>query len=267
MSILRSKKKWHKKSVNRAKRRQTILAKEEEWMKQLEQDDFHIDRYAKLRKLAENRLAGPFNMTLKRLDDFVHLHGCRKDIDIWGYKSLSLIYPGIYLSGLSVALDIDLLVKNGITSVLRIMAEPPEEKLVQEYKEAGIELLFLKQTMDTKDNISKNFDASYSFIIGKLRTKEDGTLPHVLVHCLAGVHRSVTIVIMFITRYLFYYDDQIKVLSQYASIYELVRHYISIVRRCIDPPDYFLNELKKETEFLNFMQSVYEKATAATKST
>ena len=91
----------------------------------------------------------------------------------------------IWLGNASVARNISLLKRNGITKVLSIMNNPPHT-----YKESdGINLKYINIYDKPGENIIRHFGDCIKFMEGNEK---------VLVHCIFGKSRSATIVIAYL---------------------------------------------------------------------
>ena len=189
-------------------------------------------------------------LNIENLDLFAH-----SDARGANYNGLSCIYPGLYLSGRDIATNVALLAKMGITAILRIMLKPPGPKLLERYKGAGIQhFLFLKQDVSLHDPISKHFDASYSFINEHMMLQRG----RVLVHCRLGKERSATIVLNFLTKYLYLHDKLVWAYCRLTSILDLVELCVVLRRRCIKPPSFFRKELRRYEELYRNMFDIYD---------
>jgi dual specificity protein phosphatase-like protein len=189
-------------------------------------------------------------LTVKSLDDFAH-----SDAPGDNYDGLSCIYPGLYLSGSIIAHDVDLLAETGITAVLRVMLEKPSKELLKRYEGAGIKhVLFLKQGVHSSDHISRNFDASYSFINRQMMISRG----KVLVHCHLGKERSVTIVLHFLLRYLLFHDSLAWAYCRVKPLYTIIELCVKLRRRCIKPPSFFRKELKLYEEVYGHVLDIYD---------
>lgn len=101
------------------------------------------------------------------------------------------VYPGLYLGNAAFASDVDLLSGLGITHIVNCAKEVPDY-----FKgDFNFEYLHLMLNDVPDENITRFFEVSRKFIKESLDNHKI-----VLVHCWAGVSRSVTIVIYYLVK-------------------------------------------------------------------
>ncbi|XP_050535607.1 dual specificity protein phosphatase 22 isoform X2 [Daktulosphaira vitifoliae] len=99
---------------------------------------------------------------------------------------MNMIIPGLYIGSLRDSKDINQLEKNKITHILSIIENPRKYYHNKNY-------MFVKAYDSPEQNLIQYFTICNNFI-HKARLKDQ----NVLIHCLAGMSRSVTIVASYI---------------------------------------------------------------------
>lgn len=93
---------------------------------------------------------------------------------------------------------LSLLASKNITFVLTIMSKDLSEDVLQQYREQGIEHMFVKRRDIEDENMLEMFGELCEVIEEKLRRGDaDGKKQGVLVHCAMGVSRSVSVVLAY----------------------------------------------------------------------
>ncbi|KAL3073079.1 hypothetical protein niasHT_035355 [Heterodera trifolii] len=98
------------------------------------------------------------------------------------------ILPGLFVGGLREAMNVPLLSENGISAVVSVRGLSPECHFGP-----GIALLRLTLSDSPGENIFQHFPAVNSFVHGHRLENEN-----VLIHCLAGVSRSVCLCLAYL---------------------------------------------------------------------
>jgi protein-tyrosine phosphatase len=101
------------------------------------------------------------------------------------------VYPGLYLGNAAFASDADLLTGLGITHIVNCAKEVPD------YFKGDFNFEYLHLMLDDipNENITRFFELSRKFIKESLDNRKI-----VLVHCWAGISRSVTVVIYYLVK-------------------------------------------------------------------
>lgn len=101
------------------------------------------------------------------------------------------VYPGLYLGNAAFASDVHLLTGLGITHIVNCAKEVPD------YFKGDFNFEYLHLMLDDvpNENITRFFELSRKFIKESLDNNKI-----VLVHCWAGVSRSVTVVIYYLVK-------------------------------------------------------------------
>jgi protein-tyrosine phosphatase len=146
------------------------------------------------------------------------------------------IIPHLYLSNWNYSNDISELQKKNIKAVITIETSPKPEYILKYYKDNNIDFLYLPLYDYPTENIYKYFDISYEFIKRHIDKGEN-----VLLHCMAGVSRSATLVLNYLVR---------KNLTENISLKKCVDctvasclKYIKLRRPIVNPNPGFYNQL------------------------
>ena len=89
----------------------------------------------------------------------------------------------------------EILQKKNIKAVITLEMTPKPEYILYYYKMRGIDNMQIQIPDFPNADISKYFDITYNFIDSHIKQKKN-----VLVHCMAGISRSVTIVLNYILK-------------------------------------------------------------------
>ena len=147
-------------------------------------------------------------------------------------KEANHIADHIFLGSEKCASDFNFLAKNNITRVLVI------GRHIEQFFETDPRFTYLQIPIndETTENIRQYFDQCFAFIEERL-AKDGETEGNLLVHCVAGMSRSPTVVIAYLME---------KYSLSAADALNFVKHKRSIV----NPNAGFLRQLKKYEEEL-----------------
>jgi hypothetical protein len=106
--------------------------------------------------------------------------------------SMSEITPHVYLSGLMASLNIDALREEKIRSVLYLCEDNKESKTLKLYAKKKIEHCHIPLADMATADLSAIFNSTYAYIRDRVEKNTK-----ILVHCAAGVSRSVIVVAHF----------------------------------------------------------------------
>jgi protein-tyrosine phosphatase/thiol-disulfide isomerase/thioredoxin len=149
---------------------------------------------------------------------------------------ISQILPNLYISNWDAGNDNDLIKQLNLKAVLTICSFFKSNTVLQFYKDNGIDFMFIKLDDTDQDDIASHFDSTFNFI--KYHISKGN---NILVHCYAGISRSVTLVANYILREI--YEDDI---SHPEHAVSNVLEYIRSKRPMIDPNPGFLKQLVME---------------------
>lgn len=110
------------------------------------------------------------------------------------YNGMSQVYPGIFITNWESSMDFGLLKRNKIKAIIGLTHSEKPDSIKKFYRDNGIEYVHIYIEDMPSEPISKYFDESVEFIG---RNLNDGK--NVLVHCMAGISRSATIVLAYLT--------------------------------------------------------------------
>jgi protein-tyrosine phosphatase len=103
------------------------------------------------------------------------------------------IIPHLYLSNWIYSNNIEELRRKNIRAVITIETSPKPEYILKYYKDNNIDFLYLPLYDFPTQNIQQYFNTSYNFIQKHVILGEN-----VLVHCMAGISRSATLVLNYL---------------------------------------------------------------------
>ncbi|XP_072615758.1 dual specificity protein phosphatase 12 isoform X3 [Vulpes vulpes] len=137
-------------------------------------------------------------------------HGCERPERGGGRASLAghllEVRPGLYLGGAAAVAEPGLLREAGITAVLAVDSEEPD--LTAGAGTEGLRRLFVRALDEPETDLLSHLDRCAAFI-GRARAEGRA----VLVHCHAGVSRSVAVVTAFMMK-----TDQLTFEKAYESL-------------------------------------------------
>jgi predicted protein tyrosine phosphatase len=160
-------------------------------------------------------------------------------------EPISRICPGLFVSGIDAAQDKALLFEHSIEAVLSVN----NFESTFDYATGKISHLYLK-TQDHSDfPIEKYFEVAHAFVMEAMMNGRN-----VLVHCAAGMSRSVTIAMYILLRYLYETDrkgvDAYLAENSEHSIFALLYDYFRLKRPVISPELGFQAKLRiQEAKF------------------
>ena len=150
------------------------------------------------------------------------------------------IIPGLFVSNWETSRDISLLRSNNITGVITIETRAKEGSVIDNYRKVGIDLLYIPLQDSPNADMYSCFDATASFIDRHLRRGKS-----VLVHCWAGISRSVTVALNYYLRELVRTHDTTGVPPAF-----IVKNALANVRRrrpIANPNSGFVRQLEYRT--------------------
>ena len=152
---------------------------------------------------------------------------------------ITQLAPNVFVSNWDTSNNIDILKMYNIKAVLTIETRPKPEKILNYYTYNNIDFGYIYLPDIYYANISEYFDSTFQFIENHTSRGEN-----VLVHCWAGISRSVTIILNYVLKkyYLKYkhwgIDPEIMINNTILNL----RH----GRPIINPNSGFLEQLKNK---------------------
>ena len=105
------------------------------------------------------------------------------------------IIPRLFISNWDTSNNPSALENKNIKAVITLETTPKPDYILYYYKIKGIDYMYINLPDFPGADISKYFDTTYNFIKKHLSKGEN-----VLVHCMAGISRSSTIILNYIIR-------------------------------------------------------------------
>ena len=143
----------------------------------------------------------------------------------------------LYISNWDTANNLYELKKNNIKAVLTIETSNKPTHILNYYKQNNIDFLFLYLNDLPSENITKYFDVSYEFIDKNIKKGNN-----VLVHCMAGISRSSTLILNYLMRK--YYERNIYQNKCSECVLNYFLRAVKTKRQIINPNTGFINQLK-----------------------
>jgi protein-tyrosine phosphatase len=157
-------------------------------------------------------------------------------------NDISQIITGLYISNWSTSNNINVLQDKNIRAVISIETEPKPDYIIYYYKTHGIDFMYINLYDSPNADISKYFDVTFNFIKNHLARGEN-----VLVHCMAGISRSATIVLNYIIKNVY---EKGHVQKDPRNIVEDVIKFVQSRRSIINPNYGFQQQLvTKATQY------------------
>lgn len=159
------------------------------------------------------------------------------------------IVPNLYLSGFQPATNKNELTNKNIKCIINITMQPDTPDKLELYKKLDIIYVHINEYDSPIANLYKYFDKTHELIQYNINKNNN-----VLVHCMAGISRSATIVIAHLMKA---HALKLKIENSVDSIpYSIlpgIIHYVKCKRPCIEPNQGFVNQLRVyEEKFCNF---------------
>lgn len=145
-------------------------------------------------------------------------------------ESITQITRSIYISDWEGSLDTEVLNKLNIRAILCLNDRKKPDYYLDKYIENDIKHFQIFIQDDPHANIYKYFNDIYNFIF------EESDRHCVLLHCTAGISRSVTALASYLLRYGISRDSRITT--------DFILQFIKSKRPCIDPNPGFVAQLK-----------------------
>ena len=150
-------------------------------------------------------------------------------------NEINEIIPHLYLSNWYTSNNTEILHKYNIKAVITLETQPKPDFIYKYYKNYGVDNMYIKLHDSPDANITQYFDKTYDFIDKHISKGEN-----VLVHCMAGVSRSATIVLNYIIRKM-YETNQVSTCP--CKFVDQVLEFARTKRPVVNPNSGFMKQL------------------------
>ena len=137
------------------------------------------------------------------------------------------IIPHLFISNWDTSNNLTVLINNNIKAVITLETRPKPQETLDFYANNNIENMYINIGDSPYADISQYFDATYDFIHKYI--SED---KNVLVHCMAGISRSSTIILNYMIRNMY---ENNKVRTCPCKLFQDVLEYARERRPIINP--------------------------------
>ena len=150
-------------------------------------------------------------------------------------NEINEIIPHLYLSNWYTSNNTEVLSKYKIKGVITIETKPKPDNVLMYYKNNNVDNMYITLPDSPDANIIQYFGKTYDFINKHISKGEN-----VLVHCMAGISRSSTIVLNYIMRKMY---ENNEVVSCPCRLLNEVIDYARTKRPIVNPNDGFKKQL------------------------
>lgn len=152
------------------------------------------------------------------------------------------IIPHLYISNWDTSNNPEMIYNYNITGVITLESTPKPNSILNYYQNNNIQNMYIYIGDSPQEDISQYFDSTYDFI--KNHIDAGG---NVLVHCMAGISRSSSIILNYIMRNMY---ENGKVKTCPCKLFEDVLDYARQQRPIINPNHGFKKQLlQKAVEY------------------
>jgi protein tyrosine phosphatase len=161
---------------------------------------------------------------------------------------ISEIIPHLYLSNWFTSDNPNILKKYNIKAIISLETMPKSVSVLNYYKNNNIDHMYIYIPDIPSADISEYFNETYKFIKKHISKGEN-----VLVHCMAGISRSSTIVLNYLLRNLYENNPEISFNKHTynnteqnscpCNILKNVLNYVRQQRRVVNPNNGFMKKL------------------------
>jgi dual specificity phosphatase 12 len=110
-------------------------------------------------------------------------------------NDINEIIPRLFISNWETSNNFNIIKHYNIKAVITLTSFNKPENVTNFYKNNNIDFLFIKIDDSPSENIYQYFDMTYNFIDKYIEKNEN-----VLVHCMAGISRSSTIILNYMLK-------------------------------------------------------------------
>jgi protein tyrosine phosphatase len=151
------------------------------------------------------------------------------------------VFPHLYISNWYTSNNILELKNNNIKAVITVETRDKPDQIIDDYKNNNIDFKYLFAYDVPSFPIDIYFDDSYEFIDKHIKNGDN-----VLVHCYAGISRSATIILNYIIRKIYEYNNNKHLCPCYVLNYGL--NIVKNKRDIINPNTGFIKQLLQKTK-------------------
>lgn len=164
-------------------------------------------------------------------------------------NDISEIIQHLYLSNWFTSDNPEVLKKYNIKAIISLETRPKSDQVLNYYNSNDIDHMYIYIPDIPNANISEHFDETYQFIKNHISVGDN-----VLVHCMAGISRSSTIVLNYLLRNVYEsnpalafennytYDDSVQK-SCPCNILKNTLDYVRKQRPIVNPNNGFMKQL------------------------
>jgi protein-tyrosine phosphatase len=150
-------------------------------------------------------------------------------------NDINEIVPHLYLSNWYTSNNIDVLQKYKIKAVITLETNPKPSHILAYYQKYNIDNMYITIPDIPDADIMQYFDETYNFINKHIMKGEN-----VLVHCMAGISRSSTIVLNYIIKKMY---ENNKVTTCPCKLVHEIIEFARIKRPVVNPNEGFIKQL------------------------
>ena len=150
-------------------------------------------------------------------------------------NDINEIIPHLYLTNWYTSNNIEVLKNYKIKAVITLETNPKPAHILEYYKKYNIDNMYITIPDSPDADIMQYFDKTFDFIDKHISKGEN-----VLVHCMAGISRSSTIVLNYIIRKMY---ENNEVVSCPCKLLNEVMEYVITKRPVVNPNDGFMKQL------------------------
>lgn len=115
-------------------------------------------------------------------------------------NDINEIFPNLFISNWETSNNTNIIRNYNIKAVITLTSFSKPENVINFYKNNNIDFLFIKIDDSPSENIYRYFDLTHDFIDKHIQQNEN-----VLVHCMAGISRSSTIILNYMLKKMYIY--------------------------------------------------------------
>ncbi len=164
-------------------------------------------------------------------------------------NDINEIIPKLFISNWETSNNINIINNYNIKAVITLTSFSKPENITNFYRNNNIDFLFIRIDDSPHENIYQYFDLTFSFIDKYISMNEN-----VLVHCMAGISRSSTIILNYMLRKMYIYNTlrnlcPCKMVKTSLQIARHNRHFINpnegfkmqLISKCLEYEKIYTN--------------------------